>query len=96
MLFDTVADKLGIDESVVKFVWRHYWGEMRKYMSSPIEPEILIHNFGKLQLQLSMLRKQENSHRNILQKDYRDQLKALSLKLKHNNKKYGTINELSS
>lgn len=93
-LYEAVANKLNVPEALVRFIWRDYWLNVQRFMSSPVEPEILIKHFGKLQLSTKAIDKRRNSHKNLIQSEYRQSLRKLSLKLTHN-KKYDD-NELSS
>lgn len=92
--YEIVAEKLGISESTVRFVWRNYCQYLQRYMSSPIYPEILLKHFGKFQLSAKDIDKRRFKHRHMVQSEYRQKLRELSLKLTLN-KKYDD-NEFSS
>lgn len=84
--YEIVAENTGLDESTVRFIWRDYCMLLQRYMSSPIEPEILVKHFGKFQLSARAIDSKRHSHRNVVQSEYRAKLRELSLKLTHNKK----------
>lgn len=92
--YEIVAEKTGLDESTVRFIWRSYCQYLQRYMSSPVYPEILVKHFGKFQLSAKDIDKKKYSHRHMVQSEYRQKLRELSLKLTLNTK-YDN-NELSS
>lgn len=93
--YEIVAEQTGLDESTVRFIWRNYCQYLQRYMSSPIYPEILMKHFGKFQLSAKDIDKKRFSHRHMVQSEYRNKLRELSLKLTLN-KKYVDNDEFNS